>query len=351
MALIKDYLTRKWIYENHPSMAAETCLNTVQTKRQCSVCQEACPHGVFRGETPDWDLCDGCGVCAARCPSRCLRPAALLSQNILELCRRIQGNVTFSCGEQDMPADLTAPCLAAIPWELIALFALEGTVALHMIGCKNCSRAGLLCHFERTLDEVRRFLGDEKFQRSVVCRRDAAAPAPVAERGFSRRDSFALLFSKSRAAVTSLLPEDRELSPDGMLCRRLLVHKLRSLEQPVQNLSLAIPAFLDSCTACGLCTKICPTQALHRITEGPQAGTWYMALIPWRCTGCGLCADCCPSGGLSAPEWRMQANILTPVLHAVAAAPCPRCGEPLEPGQSAGLCARCQAESAPPLVW
>ena len=277
----------------------------------------------------------------------------MFAENILELCSRVKGDVTFSCSEQDSSADLKPLCLAAVPWELIALFALEGTVTLNMSKCKECPRRGLHCHFEQTLSEARHFLGDDRFQAAVIRCEVWDTTIPSNDRSFSRRDAFSLFFSKSKATAASLLPEDKELSPDGMLFRRLLAHRLRHLKPYAQNLSLSTPAFLSCCTACSLCTKVCPTQALHRVKGDLQGDVqrWYMALIPWRCTGCKLCTESCLSTGLSQPEWSTRADILTPVLHPVDAVPCPRCGEPLAPGQSKGLCPRCEAESAPPIVW
>ena len=334
-------------------MDSETCLNMIQTKQPCTVCKEICPNQVFHGEDPNWDVCDGCGVCVAHCPTRCLRPSSLLSERILELCRRVTGDVTFSCSEQENTADLKAPCLSALPWELIALFALDGTVTLAMNGCEACPKRGLLCHFEQTLASIRLFLGDERFQASVVRCSDSTVLQEENERTYSRRDAFRLAFTKSKAAATGLLPENKELSPDGMLCRHLLAHRLRQFEPVKSDLSLPVPEFTETCTACGLCTKVCPAQALHRMVDETEDGrkNWYMALIPWRCTACGLCSVSCPTESLAEPHWKIHANVLAPVLHPVDAVPCPRCGEPMPPEQATELCPRCQAEASSPFVW
>lgn len=45
----------------------------------------------------------------------------------------------------------------------------------------------------------------------------------------------------------------------------------------------------DSCVQCGLCTGICPTEALF--VERPLMG---VAFDPDKCTGCGLCVSVCP---------------------------------------------------------
>ena len=350
---LKDYLAQKLIYENHPSMAAEKCLNTIQTRQQCSVCRDVCPHGVFDDGEPNWLLCDDCGACVARCPARCLRPSALLSGNILELCVRLTGDVVFTCSEHSEGGDLSLGCLAALPWELIALFALEGKVFLLMEHCEDCPRKKLLCHLEDTLDEVRSFLGEDRFRDSVLKCKSDEIPTTVKHRSFTRRDAFGLLFSKSKSTAASLLPEDKDLAPDGMLFRRLLAHRLRQKSSGTQHLNWKIPLFQDSCSACGLCTKVCPDQAIHRIDDDAHSDphTWYMALIPWRCTGCGICTQSCPSQSLSLPDWTPRTDPTSPIVLPVSALPCSRCGEPLPAGQKNGLCSRCQSETAAPLVW
>ena len=350
---LKDYLARKLIFENHPAMAPEKCLNTIQTKQECTICRDTCPHGVFDGDDPNWDLCDGCGACVARCPTRCLRPSALLSGNILELCNRATGDVIFACGEHSESADLRPVCLAAIPWELIALFALEGKVFLLMDQCENCPRKALMCHLDDTLEDVRNFLGNERFSSSIIRCKNSDIPSAIKQKGMTRRDAFSLFFSKSKTTAASLLPEDKELTPDGMLCRRLLAHRLRGPNNNTQHLNWSIPIFQDNCSACGLCTKVCPEQAIHRIDDDvhTEPHTWYMALIPWRCTGCGICTQSCPSQSLSQPAWTPRTDPTAPIVLPVTALPCSRCGEPLPAGQKDGLCSRCQSEAAAPLVW
>jgi MauM/NapG family ferredoxin protein len=61
--------------------------------------------------------------------------------------------------------------------------------------------------------------------------------------------------------------------------------------------------FLQLCVQCGLCMKICPTNALHPTTfEAGLEGIWTPVLIPmlgycdYECT---LCGEVCPTGAIA----------------------------------------------------
>ena len=46
----------------------------------------------------------------------------------------------------------------------------------------------------------------------------------------------------------------------------------------------------DTCTGCGTCTDVCPTEAIT-IESGK-------AFITWECMDCGACPRVCPEGAI-----------------------------------------------------
>ena len=57
-------------------------------------------------------------------------------------------------------------------------------------------------------------------------------------------------------------------------------------------------AFIDKniCVACGVCTKVCPKQAIE-IIKG-----CYAKVNEEKCVGCGLCVKKCPAGCIEVKE-------------------------------------------------
>lgn len=345
MALWTNYLTNKMIYENHPSRIHSKCLAELQHKHPCTLCKDVCPQGVFDDGEPNWTLCDNCGVCVSICPSRCLCPSSLDSGSILEVCGRAMENTTLSCRESSKNADLKLPCLSAYPWELIALFAVNGQVTLSCGDCETCDKKDLLVQFANTLDQLSRFLGTEAYASKI----HMAEAAVETVDGLSLRAAFGLLFSKSKATVAGLLPEQRTLIPDGTLWRQILVHKLKTAPEPVAY-HWEIPEIFRDCTVCGLCTKLCPAGALHKVHENSAPNQWHLALIPWRCVGCGLCTKVCPVHSLSEPKRTALTDPSRPIIHTLTAEACIRCGDPIIAPNSEGLCERCQGELGSELI-
>ena len=82
----------------------------------------------------------------------------------------------------------------------------------------------------------------------------------------------------------------------------------------------------EGCTACGVCVRYCPTQALS--LRAAPGGT-DLVLDPSSCNGCGVCAETCPEAVLDVVQGvdlDLLAGGSVPIAHATVAI-CPDCGE------------------------
>ncbi|MFO8074779.1 MAG: ATP-binding protein [Actinomycetota bacterium] len=112
----------------------------------------------------------------------------------------------------------------------------------------------------------------------------------------------------------------------------------------------------EGCTACGVCVRACPEDALALVDvaeTGPDGATVTRTVLrqyPAACGGAGDCLELCPESALSAPEhWGLNALLEDDVvdLDEIAKAVCRRCGTTF-PDTGAELCEVCAFRRANP---
>ena len=367
MPILPDYLTRKLVYDNHPSLSERQCLSRIQTKHPCSVCREICPEHVFHGAQPDWDLCSGCGLCVSACPSRALSDSRIKTEQLCSLLSRYSSDIAITC-RSDVRADTVIEMPGSLPWELLAFLMLQGNVTILTGDCDICPNTGCRSLMLQNSERVRTFFASTPFEKHLTVTDDANVTMP---QKFSRREAISHLMKGTGRSAAMLLPspeallketapmisdEDHLADPaasrtesdntkahgNGMFWADFLFRRIRH-RAGSYAFCLQIPSFTEACTACSLCAKICPQNALIRAPGPEGSGRFYMASIPWRCTGCGLCARICPQGALTLPVLE-DPEPQKPKLHAVRAVPCRICKEPVPGGSGSPVCERCRGE-------
>ena len=128
-----------------------------------------------------------------------------------------------------------------------------------------------------------------------------------------------------------------------------LVESLRRLgtidgdtEAPARALSLT------ACTACGLCVRVCPHEALD-LTHAGTISTLTHA--PDRCQGELVCVEACPVAGRDdngALPWRAVVSGEPRVLGTLETSTCVRCGARTTAGE---LCEPCAFRRENPFGW
>ena len=348
---------------DRPAFDPTRCINRRQRRFVCSVCTEHCPDQVFTlnaKEALKWQRCTDCGFCAALCPTRCFAPSANSHRQMTEQTDLDRGAL-FVCDEAAPFGEKSVRCLAAVPWELLAVYAMNTQLTLCVGACERCAHGEWAESLRVQLGLLREFLGEERWKAQVrlVDEAPKESDEPKEEKSVTRREMFAgvkrSVTKNLVQAAAARLPMLAGYEAEPMQYRRLLAElaagerkraqaaRQEDASAPLPSYGVLLPRFTARCFGCGICEKMCPQKAIE---IGPEAdGKRMIYLTPWKCTGCGLCHKACPHGGIQALG-TVRAPYLTRLpLVRVNSASCERCGTAIAPGGDIKLCPACRAKS------
>ena len=316
-------MTKHLLEENHPQVDYGRCINGIQQKIPCRICEAVCHVQALEDPAkPDFDQCDDCGICVAQCPARAITGSTLYTGQLLELAEENASCVILGCRKSEKEADCKKACLAAYPWEMLAALILGGSRLSFLHGkCEGCEYERQMVFFRRSLEQLCSFLGNQAYTEALG---EDTSVEPK-----TRREAFRGLLNQGRRSAAILLPKEWRETPDSDLWRKLLLNRMKLNEtQKEKNYegNWTAPLIKDTCRACGICTKVCPNKALHVVKT--EEGSFFMVHFGWKCGGCGLCKEACP--------WKCIEDYVSitmedgeqPMTTRTLAHPCISCGEP-----------------------
>lgn len=295
--------------ENAFKMELGRCLRIRSRLSTCSRCQLSCPEGALAITKDGFSVnekCTLCGMCMAACPTGAIAVAQKISlgkgfslpdsaQKLLACQKRIDEAPLMARGE------MQCECLGFLyPVWIGALAVLsEKPVTLWVGYCQEC---------ENGKGKPWAFEGESLHMGRLTFTRGPMPENEAFERQnqISRRAFFNFLAGSAQKgaarSVSGLLPKAKTSDPEAVLSLKRALGRseetlvLKNWPQLWESLFPSPHIEADRCSACMVCSRLCPTKALDVRTLDDHQAFFF---DPLKCLGCGLCQDVCFEKALS----------------------------------------------------
>jgi formate hydrogenlyase subunit 6/NADH:ubiquinone oxidoreductase subunit I len=388
---------------NSPQVIGSRCLNARHRKRDCHLCEEACPAEAISISTNGGDAgpvtldphaCVRCGLCLNVCPTGVFAQAKSPESTLIQaMAGSSDETIEVACPLKEPLHQTQVPgasvvqsprCLAALSVPvLLELVAGGKTIWLNDSLCTACPIGEARHSIQQTVHTANNWLqatGNAPSVHSYLTSPDELASPLVSravlpgDRGImTRRDFFKSITRTGGPAFSPATPtrsrsaDSMEAAPRGLphhipVQRQDLAYALGLLPHPAStyvstaDLPIADIAVSDACTACNLCAQFCPTEAISFVSDDEYYVLNFSAAL---CLGddCSLCIIGCPTDALRFGQQVMFDELLSTQPRPIRAGrlvPCPQCGAlthaPNEAEEStpARLCHICQVQANRP---
>jgi len=350
------------------SLDASRCVRSLARESQCNKCEIICPTGaIVVGDNPlpaiNFSACVGCGACDAICPSEALSLDSFNPTNFFFEFLEDKDNL-ISCRKN-------VPCIAALSVEhIISLSVLKKEMVLDMGYCDDCSIAHK-CKPQIVKNyEEASYLLDAMENNALIRLEDIAYKSESKAQESDRRDFFRSInlgsVAKSKHAfevevkkATDELVEHTLEKDDIALLkkkrvpekRKLFFTAIKRVARPSQfhivdasELSFTSQKLMnnESCTACQMCYRVCPTGALTSDIKNSK-----IDFDPFLCIKCHICHDVCEpeaitlSGSYNVKEF-FEPEVQNLISFKVRR--CDECNIIFSTNSNERMCYRCKAE-------
>lgn len=326
-------LTERWeevLTTKTVGFAADRCLHVVDKFATCSACYDICPAAaILPGEPPTFvnESCQQCRACLPVCPVGAFT-ADDETQALLTYAERSSAKaVEVICGlNPQVEAGTTATavrvrgCLAGLG--VGAYLALVGQgvaqIAVRLDACADCPWNQLQPQVEAQGQQAQALLALWGHEAAVTCLYEAGddfQKRPFHHAGsppISRRNLFSWREAEKKAAEPDAPPSPfHERLRFLKAIKQLPVPAKAGTTTSLAGLGFALMAVNDDCTACGICARVCPTEALQLKTE---KSSYQLVFSPQICIACDKCSHvCAPQAITLTPDPSFEQVFASPV--------------------------------------
>ena len=342
--------------------AADRCLYTVDKFATCTACYDICPAAAIQpGDPPIFvrENCQQCRACLPICPVGAFT-ADDEAQALLTYAEHA-GAKTYEvvCAlnpQVDVGTSTTAVrvrgCLAGLGVGSYLALVGQGMeqVIVRLDACANCPWSELQPQVEVQVQQAQALLALWGYEAAVTCLYEAgddfqkrpfrhASSPPV-----SRRNLFSWREAEKKAAEPDAPPS---LFHDRLRFLTAIKH-LPAPSNPEATTSLAglgfaLMAVNDECTACGICARVCPTEALQMQTD---KSSYQLVFSPQICIACDMCCHVCTPQAITLtpdPSFaQVFASPIEQVMQQGQLTHCAKCNTPFAATPDTRLCPVCE---------
>ncbi|MBU2611429.1 MAG: 4Fe-4S dicluster domain-containing protein [Chloroflexi bacterium] len=347
------------------------CLHSQDKYSTCTACFGLCPvDAIAAGKPPalDDEKCQTCLACLTVCPVGAyaaddavvslLNAVTHLEGGALELlCER---NSQAAQGFSEASTGIRVRgCLAGLgsgAYLALAAFGLE-RILVRTDACSACEWGTLPRQVQVQVRQAKQLLEAWGKAETLDCVSELDSPLerPLWEATnppLSRRDMFRMLAQQGKVAMARAI-ENEQTKPGHRPCRDRLrmLGAIGHLPAPQSgfngsliDMDFAWVSVSEACTACAVCARACPTNALQ-FEKNENETAYTLKFSARNCVGCEMCVHVCAPSALAMDRTPTFAQIFSEeiiTLQEGGLVKCKRCGALTAAQPGVNLCPLCE---------
>jgi len=347
---------------------AGLCVRSLSVESECNKCELVCPTNaiVIQENTAlpsiNFSSCVTCGACGGVCPSEALSMDEFSVTNFF--FDFIEGEDTLvSCRKN-------VPCIAALSVEhILSMATLKKEVVLDTGYCGECEIAST-CHKQivQNYEEASYIL--EAMENDAVIKMEDIKYESENEDNADRREFLNRLNLQSAAKVKKSFEDEVQKASDELTehsvqktdiallrkknipnKRKILFTALKRVEKPstfhvidANEISFTSQKIMneESCTACQMCYRVCPTGALASDIKNSK-----IDFDPFLCIKCHICHDVCEPDAITlSSSYKMKEFFEPEAVNLISfqVRRCDECNAVFSSNSGDTMCNRCKIE-------